>query len=228
MAADGAVTGETLRERVEAALREVADPIHARGCNYRHQVGETGECNSCTAWRIEHAVRAALAVPCGSCGEPAPYVITLRGRPVPACLRHLNHWRTPAADYTCPTRCVEQNHPGRGHHEWLDARALDAPEPDWREQVKQAARRADVPEWTSDAWIAAVPPAPEPAPGLEAVLAVLAAHYSIDYSRRADDGWSWVCMCGEVLADVNPTERGGSIAPTSPPHSPAPPSPRRD
>ena len=23
---------------------------------------------------------------CGSCGEPAPYVITLAGKPVPACL----------------------------------------------------------------------------------------------------------------------------------------------
>lgn len=32
---------------------------------------------------------------CGSCGAPAPYTITLRGEPMPACLRHLNHWRSP-------------------------------------------------------------------------------------------------------------------------------------
>ena len=33
--------------------------------------------------------------PCGSCGQPAPYTIILRGVPTPACLRHLNHWRSP-------------------------------------------------------------------------------------------------------------------------------------
>jgi hypothetical protein len=33
--------------------------------------------------------------PCGSCGEPAIHTITLRGKPMPVCLRHLNHWRTP-------------------------------------------------------------------------------------------------------------------------------------
>lgn len=32
---------------------------------------------------------------CGSCGEPAPYTIVLRGKQVPTCLRHLNHWREP-------------------------------------------------------------------------------------------------------------------------------------
>lgn len=57
--------------------------------------------------------------PCGSCGATPTYTITLHGRPVPACLRHLNHWRTPAPDYTCPTACVERNHPGREHGDWL-------------------------------------------------------------------------------------------------------------
>lgn len=37
---------------------------------------------------------------CGSCGAPAPYTITLRGEPMPACLRHLNHWRSPVTE--CP------------------------------------------------------------------------------------------------------------------------------
>ena len=57
--------------------------------------------------------------PCGSCGATPTYLITLRGQAVPACLRHLNVWRTPAPDYTCPTACVEQNHPGREHAAWL-------------------------------------------------------------------------------------------------------------
>lgn len=57
--------------------------------------------------------------PCGSCGEPGLYIITLHGRPVPACLRHLNHWRTPAPDYTCPSACVDLSHPGREHGDWL-------------------------------------------------------------------------------------------------------------
>lgn len=62
---------------------------------------------------------AERGAPCGSCGATPTYVITLHGMPVPACLRHLNHWRTPAPDYTCPTRCVEVNHPGREHGDWL-------------------------------------------------------------------------------------------------------------
>lgn len=33
---------------------------------------------------------------CGSCGEPAVHVITLDGKPMPVCLRHLNHCRTPS------------------------------------------------------------------------------------------------------------------------------------
>ena len=57
--------------------------------------------------------------PCGSCGEPSIHRIILHGQRVPVCLRHLNHWRTPAFNYTCPTSCVEQNHPGREHHDWL-------------------------------------------------------------------------------------------------------------
>ena len=56
---------------------------------------------------------------CASCGEPSIHRIILRGQRVPVCLRHLNHWRMPAPDYTCPTACVEQNHPGREHHDWL-------------------------------------------------------------------------------------------------------------
>ena len=32
---------------------------------------------------------------CGSCGAQAAYTITRNGQPVPACLRHLNHWQTP-------------------------------------------------------------------------------------------------------------------------------------
>jgi hypothetical protein len=42
----------------------------------------------------EHTVENGLPA-CGSCGGPAPYTITLRGEPMPACLRHLNHWRDP-------------------------------------------------------------------------------------------------------------------------------------
>lgn len=33
---------------------------------------------------------------CASCGEPSIHRIILRGEPTPVCLRHLNHWRTPA------------------------------------------------------------------------------------------------------------------------------------
>lgn len=46
---------------VEAVLRAITDPIHARGCHYRHQQGDTDECNSCTAHRIETEAAAALA-----------------------------------------------------------------------------------------------------------------------------------------------------------------------
>ena len=60
----------------------------------------------------------AAPKPCGSCGEPTTYASRAHVG-VPACLRHRGHWRTPAADYTCPTECVEQNHPGIEHHEWL-------------------------------------------------------------------------------------------------------------
>lgn len=43
-----------------------------------------------------------LTVPCGSCGEPALTEIILDGEPTPACLRHYNHWRTPATtSYEC-------------------------------------------------------------------------------------------------------------------------------
>lgn len=62
---------------------------------------------------------AEFDAPCGSCGEPTSHRIILRGKYVPACLRHTNHWRTPPADYTCPTRCVDVNHPGREHLAWL-------------------------------------------------------------------------------------------------------------
>ena len=74
---------------------------------------------------------------CGSCGGPAPYTITLHGRQVPVCLRHLNHWQTPAFNYTCPTVCVEKNHPGYEHEAWLTG--SPAPfqpgqsHPDWRQ-----------------------------------------------------------------------------------------------
>lgn len=57
--------------------------------------------------------------PCGACGEPSIHRIILYGQRVPVCLRHLNVWVTPGVDYTCPTACVEQNHPGREHHNWL-------------------------------------------------------------------------------------------------------------
>lgn len=33
---------------------------------------------------------------CLSCGAPAVHTITLYRHPVRVCLRHLNHWRTPA------------------------------------------------------------------------------------------------------------------------------------
>ena len=33
---------------------------------------------------------------CESCGEPAMHTITRQGVPTPVCLRHLNHWHTPA------------------------------------------------------------------------------------------------------------------------------------
>ena len=64
-------------------------------------------------------MRAEAGARCGSCGKPAEFTITLRGRPMPACLRHLNHWRTPPPDFTCPAACVESNHPGREHSDWL-------------------------------------------------------------------------------------------------------------
>jgi hypothetical protein len=59
------------------------------------------------------------ARPCGSCGEPGITEIKIHGRPMPTCLRHYSHWRTPGPDYTCPTACVESNHPGREHAAWL-------------------------------------------------------------------------------------------------------------
>jgi hypothetical protein len=49
---------------------------------------------------------------CGSCGAPAPYTITLRGKPMPACLRHLNHWRTPSR-----RRCILNWLKGLWHEE---------------------------------------------------------------------------------------------------------------
>lgn len=51
---------ERVAAAVTAALDEVTDPIHANGCYYRHQQGETDECNSCAAYKVETAVRAAL------------------------------------------------------------------------------------------------------------------------------------------------------------------------
>lgn len=39
--------------------------------------------------------RDARHLRCGSCGEQALHFIVLDGFDVPACLRHLNHWRTP-------------------------------------------------------------------------------------------------------------------------------------
>lgn len=64
--------------------------------------------------------------PCGSCGEPTKHLIRLGNKPMPACLRHTNHWMTPAPDYTCPTACVELNHPGREHLAWLTQDPADA------------------------------------------------------------------------------------------------------
>jgi hypothetical protein len=46
----------------------------------------------------EHTAGSDAPV-CGSCGEPAPYTITLRGMPMAACLRHLNHWRSPDVEH---------------------------------------------------------------------------------------------------------------------------------
>jgi hypothetical protein len=56
---------------------------------------------------------------CGACGQPGEFAIILGGLPMPACLRHLNYWRTPPTDFTCPTPCVASNHPGREHGNWL-------------------------------------------------------------------------------------------------------------
>lgn len=73
-------------------------------------------------------VNPPVVRPCGSCGEPGPYTITLDGEPMPACLRHLNVWRTPGPDYTCPSLCVEVNHPGREHGDWIERRTPSAGE----------------------------------------------------------------------------------------------------
>lgn len=61
-------------------------------------------------------------------------------------------------DYTCPTECVERNHPGREHEEWLDA-------PDRRDELAAANRRTvklaydsmlnvDRKGWTDEEWVA--------------------------------------------------------------------------
>lgn len=47
-----------LRERV----RELADIEEARGCHYRHQQGETDECNACTAARVTGPLWKASAL----------------------------------------------------------------------------------------------------------------------------------------------------------------------
>jgi hypothetical protein len=47
------------RNQAEAAIervRQAIDQEHSRGCYYRHQQGQTDECCSCTAFRIEEAL----------------------------------------------------------------------------------------------------------------------------------------------------------------------------
>lgn len=41
----------------------------------------------------EHTDERGLPA-CASCGEPARFTIILHGERTPACLRHLNHWRS--------------------------------------------------------------------------------------------------------------------------------------
>lgn len=89
--------------------------------------GTTTPCDPCRSGNTPVSTPPATEVPCGSCGAPTTHRIILRGKPISACLRHTNVWRTPAADYTCPTRCVEVNHPGQEHHAWLTVRpGMDA------------------------------------------------------------------------------------------------------
>lgn len=46
---------QRLQEQI-VAVRDAIDREHARGCNPRHQQGETDECCSCAAARIEQAL----------------------------------------------------------------------------------------------------------------------------------------------------------------------------
>lgn len=44
---------------------------------------------------VENGLRDARHLRCGSCGEQALHFIVLNGFDVPACLRHLNVWKSP-------------------------------------------------------------------------------------------------------------------------------------
>jgi hypothetical protein len=70
---------------------------------------------------------------CGSCGEPAPYVITLHGAPMPACLRHLNHWRTP--DEAPPPQYGTPEHTAAHYARYPERRGVPA-----RERIRMATR----------------------------------------------------------------------------------------
>lgn len=61
---------ETTRQEIEAAIEQVLRDFEPGGsCYYRHQQGETDECNDCTAYRLAAAVRLALNDPHGALAE---------------------------------------------------------------------------------------------------------------------------------------------------------------
>jgi hypothetical protein len=85
-----------LLARLEAAEKALAVVERVRALAEEWEAACNPISGTCTPERHHRRLRAAL-IPsaCGSCGDPAPYTITLHGEPMSVCLRHLNHWRTP-------------------------------------------------------------------------------------------------------------------------------------